>query len=201
MRNTGPKTRLARRIGEPLRDKDAKIMVKRNYPPGMHGQNRSRPSEFAIHHWEKQKAKWIYQITERQFSNYVKEASRKKAMTGVQLLEFLELRLDNVVYRLGLATSRAQGRQIVSHRFITVDGKRVNIPSFQVPVGATVAIAEGKKNSKYTELLIPSLKDRKTQDWVQLDAKNLSGKVLSRPTAQLTGSTIKMDLIVEHYNR
>src|SRR3989338_872957 len=115
MRTTGPKTRKARRIGEPLRDKDAKYLVKRNYPPGMHGQGRSRLSEFAIHHREKQKAKWIYDLTERQFSNYVKQASRKRATTGDTLLGFLESRLDNVVYRLGLASSRAQARQIVGH--------------------------------------------------------------------------------------
>src|SRR3989338_4601095 len=98
MRRTGAKTRLARRIGEALRDKDVKILVKRNYPPGMHGQSRKRTSEFGLHHWAKQKAKWIYQVSERQFSRYVHDASRKKGTTGILLLQTLELRLDNVVY-------------------------------------------------------------------------------------------------------
>ena len=176
-------------------------MVKRNYPPGMHGQNRARLSEFAMHHREKQKAKWIYQVTERQFANYVRDAARKRAMTGDMLLQFLESRLDNVVYRLGLATSRAQARQFVGHGFVTVNAKRVNIPSYQVAVGSTVAINPSKKSSKLVERLAATLKDSKTQDWVELDAKNLSGKVLSKPTPQLTGSTLQMDLIVEHYNR
>src|SRR3989338_6954355 len=195
MRTTGPKTRKARRIGEPLRDKDAKYLVKRNYAPGMHGQNRARLSEFAIHHKEKQKAKWIYDVTERQFSNYV------KAATGDMLLQFLESRLDNIVYRLGFAASRAQGRQIVGHGFITVDGKKVNIPSFQVSTGAVIEINPNKRTSKYVEKLQSLLKEHKTQEWLELDAKNLKGRVLSKPTPTLIGSTIQMDLIVEHYNR
>lgn len=201
MRHTGPKTRLARRIGQALRDKDAKYLVKRNYPPGMHGQSRSRPSEFAIHHWEKQKAKWTYLVTERQFARYVRDASRKKGMTGDLLLQYLELRLDNVVYRLGFATSRSQARQITSHGFITVNGKRVNIPSFHVSPGDMIAVAEGKRGSKYIERLIPIIKEHKPQEWLALDAKSLSGKVMSRPTAELVGLTLAMDLIVEHYNR
>lgn len=201
MRNTGPKTRKARRIGEPLRDKDAKYLVKRSYPPGMHGQNRVRISEFGIHHREKQKAKWIYDISERQFSRYVRLAARKRAMTGDTLLGFLESRLDNVVYRLGFAASRAQARQIVGHGFILVDGKKVNIPSFAVRVGQTVEIAPAKRDSKYVERLQASLKEYKPQEWLELDAKNLKGRVLSRPTPVLSGSTLQMELIVEHYNR
>ena len=201
MRTTGPKTRKARRIGEPLRDKDAKYLVKRNYPPGMHGQGRSRLSEFAIHHREKQKAKWIYDLSERQFSNYVKAASRKKAQTGDTLLQYLESRLDNVVFRLGFAGSRPQARQIVGHGFIMVDGKKVNIPSFQVSPGSTITINPVKQSSKYVERLAMTIKEFKTQDWLTLDAKNLSGRVMSAPKPTTTGSTIQMDLIVEHYNR
>lgn len=201
MRNTGPKTRKARRIGEPLRDKDAKYLVKRSYPPGMHGQSRARISEFGIHHREKQKAKWIYDVSERQFSRYARQAARKRAMTGDTLLEFLESRLDNVVYRLGFAASRAQARQIVGHGFILVDGKKVNIPSFAVRVGQTVEIAPAKRDSKYVERLQAVVKEYKPQEWLELDAKNLKGRVLSRPTPTLSGSTIQMDLIVEHYNR
>jgi len=201
MRNTGPKTRKARRIGEVLRDKDAKYLVKRNYAPGMHGQNRVRLSEFAIHHREKQKAKWIYDISERQFAGYVREASRKRASTGDTLLGFLESRLDNIVYRLGFAASRAQGRQIVGHGFVIVDGKKVTIPSFQVATGSTVEINPNKRGSKYVERLQAVIKDYKPQEWLDLDAKNLKGRVLSKPTPALSSSTIQMDLIVEHYNR
>jgi|SRR3989338_6203207 len=201
MRTTGPKTRLARRIGEPLRDKDAKYMVKRNYPPGMHGQSRKRHSEFGIHHWAKQKAKWIYSVTEKQFRRYVEAASRKKGMTGSMLLEFLELRLDNVVYRMGFANSRAQARQIVNHGFFTVNGKKVDIPSYQTAVGDQIAVLESKQASKYIQNLKPGLKEGKTQEWVTLDPKTLTGKILSKPTADNTASTIQMDLIVEHYNR
>lgn len=201
MRTTGPKTRLARRIGEPLRDKDVKYLVKRNYPPGMHGQSRRRTSEYGVHVREKQKVKWIYDVTETQFRRYVKRASAKIGMTGNLLLGFLELRLDNVVYRLGFATSRAQGRQLVNHGFFAVNGKKVNIPSYQVSIGDEISVAESKKNSKFIQILAPRLKDYKSQEWVQLDGKNMRGKVLSQPTFDNTGSTVHMDLIAEHYSR
>lgn len=201
MRNTGPKTRLARRAGEALRDKDVKILTKRNFPPGQHGQGRRRKSEYGVQLSEKQKAKWIYGVAERQFRRYVSSAARKKGMTGELLLGFLEMRLDNVVNRLGLGSSRAQARQITSHGFITVNGKRVNIPSYQVSVGDTIGIAEGKKNSKYVERLSALIKGFKPQEWLDLDSKNLTGKVLSRPTLLNTGSTIRTELIVEHYSR
>lgn len=201
MRNTGPKTRKSRRIGEALRDKDAKYLVKRNYPPGMHGQSRSRLSEFAVHHREKQKAKWIYDLSERQFSKYVKAAARKKALTGDTLLQFLESRLDNVVYRLGFAASRPGARQLVSHGFITVNGQKVNIPSFQVDPGSQIEINPTKRGSKYVERMAVAIKEFKPQGWLTLDAKNLAGKVMARPSPANTGSTIQMDLIVEHYNR
>ena len=201
MRNTGPKTRLARRVGEPLRDKDAKYLVKRAYPPGMHGQSRRRLSEYGIQLLEKQKAKWIYGVSERQFRRYIETAGRKPGMTGVVLLEELELRLDNVTYRLGFASSRAQARQIVSHGFVTVNGKRLDIPSYAVKVGDAVALAETKKAGKYTQLLTPKLREHKPLEWLALDASAMSGKVLSRPTADNTASTLRMELIIEHYSR
>ena len=201
MRKTGPKTRLARRIGQALRDKDAKYLVKRNYPPGMHGQSRRRLSEFGVHHFAKQKAKWIYGIAEKQFRRYMEVASRKKEMTGDVLLNLLELRLDNVVYRLGFATSRAQARQLVNHNFFTVNGKKVGIPSYQVSVGDEIAVAENKKQSKYIQHLMPAIKEAKPQEWLRLDSNSLSGKLLARPTEENTGSILEMDLIVEHYNR
>lgn len=201
MRRIGPKTRLARRIGEALRDKDAKYLVKRNYPPGMQGQTRRRPSEYGLHVREKQKVKWVYDIPEAQFRRYVTKALQKKGLTGDLLLGFLELRLDNLVYRLGFGSSRAQARQLVSHGFISVNGKKVNIPSYQVAVGDELGIMENKRDSKLVQGLVPRLKDFKPQTWLQFDGKNLKGKVLTRPTFDNTGATIQMDLIAEHYSR
>ena len=201
MRDTGPKTRKARRIGEVLRDKDAKYLTKRNYPPGMHGQSRRRISEYGQQLLEKQKARWIYGITEKQFRRYVEKAARKKGVTGNLLLEFLELRLDNIVYRLGFAGSRSQARQLVNHRFFEVNGKGVNIPSFQVAVGDVVAISPKKQTSKYIERLLPQLLQTKPLEWLSLDAKNFGGKVLARPTFDNTSSTLRTQLIIEHYSR
>lgn len=201
MRNTGPKTRLARRAGEPLREKDVKIMQKRGYPPGMHGQSRRRMSEYGEQLLEKQKAKWIYGMTERQFRAVAAEAARKKEVTDSALLEALELRLDNVVYRLGFAPSRAAARQFVSHGFVTVNGKRVNVPSFHLKVGDTVAVAEAKKAGKLVQAQAPKLKDFKPLEWLQLEPAQFTGKILSQPTAENTGSTLRLNLIIEHYSR
>lgn len=201
MRHIGPKTKYARRLGEPLRDKDAKFLVKRNYPPGMHGQSRRRKSEYGVQLSEKQKAKWMYQVNERQFRRYVDESMRNKALTSEVLLQHLELRLDNVVYRLGLGGSRAQARQLVSHGFITVNGKKVNIPSFQVRVGDEIGINPAKRNSKYIQQREPALKDFKPQEWLSFSSKTLTGKVMAPPTAENTGSTIRMENIIEHYSR
>ena len=176
-------------------------MVKRNYPPGAHGQNRRRMSEYGTQLLEKQKAKWIYGVAERQFRTYADAATRKKGMTGNLLLEALEMRLDNVVYRFGFGSSRAQARQIVGHNFITVNGKRVNIPSYRAKVGDVVAIAENKKTTKYVQILAPKLREAKPQDWLSLDSKAMTGKILSQPTMDNTGSTLRMSLIVEHYSR
>lgn len=201
MRNTGPKTRLARRVGEALREKDVKYMQKRGYPPGMHGQSRRRISEYGVQLLEKQKAKWLYGVAERQFRRYVEAANRKPETTGSVLLEILELRLDNIVYRLGLASSRAQARQVVGHGFITVNGKRVDIPSYGVKVGDSVAVAENKRVSRLIQQLVPKLREHKPQEWLHLDAQSMSGKILSRPTNDNTGSTLRMELIIEHYSR
>ena len=200
-RITGPKTRFARRLGEPLREKDSKYLVKRNYRPGMHGQSRLRISEYGIQLLEKQKAKWIYGVKERQFKHYIEDATKKKGMTGDMLLRALELRLDNVIYRLGFAVSRDQARQLVNHRFFTVNGKCVNIPSCSVPVGAQIAVAGKKQSSTYIQQILPRLKSFKTIEWLALDSKSLSGKVLSVPTFENTGSTIRAELIIEHYSR
>ena len=201
MRRTGPKTRLARRVGEALRDKDTKYLQKRNYPPGMHGQNRIRRSEYGIQLLEKQKARWTYLVSERQFRRYVENSMRNKALTSEVLLQFLELRLDNVVYRLGFAASRAQGRQLASHGFLTVNGKKVTIPSYQVAVGDTVGVNPAKQTSKFLALREPALKEFKPQEWLSLEPKSWTGKVIAKPTMENAGSTLQMDRIIEHYSR
>lgn len=201
MRQTGPKTRFARRVGEPLRDKDVKYLAKRNYPPGMHGQSRRRMSEYGTQLQEKQKAKWIYGVAERQFRRYVESAMTKKGRTGDILLMFLEMRLDNLVYRLGFAESRAQARQLVSHGFFNVNGKRVDIPSYQVKVGEEIAVRDSKKDSKYMQTRALKLKEFEPQEWLVLEAKEMKGKVLAVPSRDNTGNLLSTQLIIEHYSR
>lgn len=201
MRYTGPKVKKARRFGIALTAKDAKILQKRNYGPGQHGQNRSRVSEYGTQLLEKQKAKWTYGILERQFRNYFEEASKKKGVTGDSLLQFLEMRLDNVVYRLAFGETRAQARQIVSHGFITVNNKSVNIASYRTKVGDVIAIKENKRKSKYVEALRQKLKSAKVQEWVQVNPEQLSGKVLSVPSIEQIDNRINTQLIVELYSR
>jgi len=200
-RYTGPKVKRARAFGEAITAKDAKILQKRNYGPGQHGQGKGRVSEYGTQLKEKQKAKWTYGILERQFRKYFKEASKKKGITGDALLQLLESRLDNIVYRLGFAETRAQARQIVSHGFMTVNGKKVNIPSYRTKVGDIIAIAENKRKSKYIEQLKAKLKNVKTQEWVSTNEDQLSGKVLSVPTPEQIENRINTQLIVELYSR
>lgn len=200
-RYTGPKAKKARRFGEAFTAKDAKILMKRNYGPGQHGQNQSRVSEYGTQLREKQKAKWTYGVLERQFRKYFEEASKKKGVTGDALLQFLEMRLDNIIYRMGFAETRAQARQLVSHGFFDVNGKKVNIPSYRTKVGETVKFRENKRKSKYVEALKQKLKNVKTQEWVQTDVQNLSGKVLSTPSPEQIENRINTQLIVEYYSR
>lgn len=201
MKYLGPKTRRARRIKEPLREKDSKYLVKRNYPPGMHGQSRRRISEYGTQLMEKQKAKWTYNLTEKQFRKYYDQAEKKQGLTPQLLLEQLELRLDNVAYRLGFGTSRSQARQLVNHGFFLVNDKRVNIPSYQLAVGDVVSVVQSKQNSKYIQQLAPRLKEAAPLEWLSLDAKVLSGRVAAKPTLENTASTIRMQLISEFYSR
>ena len=175
--------------------------MKRNYAPGQHGQSRGRVSEYGTQLKEKQKAKWTYGILEKQFRNYFKEASQKRGITGDALLQILESRLDNVVYRLGFAETRAQARQLVSHGFFDVNGKKVNIPSYRTRVGEVIAFRESKKKSKYIDVLKQKLKNAKTQEWLELNSDQLSGKVLSTPNQEQIDSRINTQLIVELYSR
>lgn len=200
-RYTGPKVKKARSFGEAITAKDAKVLMKRNYAPGQHGQSRGRVSEYGTQLKEKQKAKWTYGILEKQFRKYFEEASKKKGITGDALLQILESRLDNIVYRLGFAETRAQARQLVSHGFFDVNGKKVNIPSYRTKVGETVAFRESKKKSKYVEVLKQKLKNAKTQEWLELNSDTLSGKVLSVPNQEQIESRLNTQLIVELYSR
>ncbi len=201
MRYTGPKVKKARRLGMAFTAKDVKILQKRGFPPGQHGQNRVRLSEYGTQLREKQKAKISYGIMERQFEIYFNRALKQSGVTGDNLLKLLETRLDNIVYRLGFAETRAQARQLVGHGFFEVNGKKVDIPSYQVKVGDVVAVRQSKQKKHYVERIKEKLKAFKTLDWLELNANNLSGKILSLPMVDQLGTEINTQLIVEHYSR
>ncbi len=201
MRYTGPKAKKARRFGMAFTAKDAKILQKRGFAPGQHGQNKARISEYGMQLREKQKMKINYGVLEKQFSNYFKKALSQAGVTGDNLLRALEMRLDNVVYRLGFAESRAQARQLVSHGFFTVNAKNVDIPSFQTKVGDVIKFKENKKKSKYVEVLKEKLKGIQPGEWLEVDKSALVGKVLTSPTPEMVGNQINTQLIVEHYSR
>jgi small subunit ribosomal protein S4 len=181
--------------------KDAKILQKRSYAPGQHGQGRSRLSEYGLQLREKQKAKINYGIMERQFLIYFERALKQPGVTGDNLLKLLEMRLDNVAFRLGFAQSRPQARQLVSHGFFEVNGKSVNIPSYSVKVGDVVSVRQNKAKKAYMEKQKEQLKNFKSQEWLQLDAAKLAGRVLSQPTPEMISNQIDTQLIVEHYSR
>lgn len=196
----GPKSKISRKFGEPIFGPD-KVLAKRNYPPGQHGNNRrKKTTEYGVQLKEKQKAKYTYGVLERQFSNMFKKAQRAKGITGEILLQLLESRLDNVVYRLSLAPTRAGARQLVGHRHITVDGQVVNIPSFQVKPGMIVAVRE---RSKSLESIDESLNgaNHSQYPWIEWDSSLKVGKFLNVPTREEIPETIKEQLIVELYSK
>ena len=199
-RYTGPKTKIARKFGEPIFGDD-KSFEKRNYPPGQHGnaKRRGKKSEYAIQLMEKQKAKYTYGILERQFRNLFEKASRSKGVTGEVLLQLCESRLDNVVYRFGLSTSRRGARQLVSHRHITVNGSIVNIPSFQVKVGDVVGVRE---KSKTLNIIIEAKgRDSSAYEWLSWNSDQLQGTYVSIPGRLQIPENIKEQLIVELYSK
>jgi small subunit ribosomal protein S4 len=199
-RYIGPKTKIARRFGEPIFGPD-KILAKRNFPPGQHGVNRrKKSSEYGIQLAEKQKAKYTYGVLERQFRNLFEAANRSKGITGEVLLQLLESRLDNVVYRLGIAPTRAAARQLVSHKHIVVDGEVVNIPSFSVKPGQIVGVRE---KSKSLETIVNSLSgfNHSKYPWLEWDENQKSGKLLHKPERADIPETIKEQLIVELYSK
>ena len=199
-RYIGPKTKIARRFGEAIFGAD-KVLSKKNYPPGQHGNNRRRKtSEYGIMLAEKQKAKYTYGVLERQFRNLFEKASRTKGVKGEVLLQLLESRLDNVVYRLGMAKTRAAARQLVSHKHITVDGQVVNIPSYSVKAGQLIAVREKDKSM---EVIADSLAgfNHSKYAWLEWDENSKSGKFLHRPERADIPENIKEQLIVELYSK
>ena len=199
-RYIGPKSRIARRFGEAIFGPD-KVLDKRNYAPGQHGVNRrKKSSEYGTQLSEKQKAKYTYGVLERQFRLLFAKASRIKGITGEILLQLLESRLDNIVYRLGIAPTRAAARQLVSHCHITVDGKVVNIPSYDVKPGQVVAVRE---KSKSLEVIATSLDgfNHSKYSWLEWNEAEKAGKYLNIPQREDIPENIKEQLIVELYSK
>ena len=199
-RYTGPKTKIARRFGEPIFGAD-KILAKRNFPPGQHGNNKRRKtSEYGVMLAEKQKAKYTYGVLERQFRNIFDAAARKNGITGVLLLQGLESRLDNVVYRLGIAPTRAAARQLVSHKHIVLNGKVVNIPSCAVKPGDVVGVREKSKSLEVIENSLAGFNHSK-YPWIEWDESLKAGKFLHVPAREDIPENIKEQLIVELYSK
>ncbi|KEO75017.1 30S ribosomal protein S4 [Anditalea andensis] len=199
-RYRGPKAKIARKFGEPI-EGQSKALQKKNYPPGMHGRGRrKKQSEYAIQLMEKQKAKYIYGVLERQFAKMFGIASRKQGITGENLLQLLEGRLDNTVYRLGISPTRRGARQLVSHKHILVNGEIVNIPSYTLKPGDVVAVRE---RSKSLEAITESLsgKAQNRYPWLEWDGNSFSGKFVSVPTRDDIPENIKEQLIVELYSK
>jgi small subunit ribosomal protein S4 len=198
-RYTGPKTKISRKFNEPLYGPD-KYYEKKNYPPGQHGQNkrRKKASEYGIQLAEKQKAKYTYGILEKQFRNTFKKASMKKGVTGEVLLQLIESRLDNVVYRLGIAPTRSAARQFVAHRHITLNGKIASVPSMSVRPGDIIGVRE---RSKSLEAITESLSSRSTYAWLEWDEDKMAGKFLNFPEREEIPENINEQLIVELYSK
>lgn len=198
-RYTGPKTKIARRFGQPIFGDD-KSFEKKKYPPGQHGPNRRRgkKSEYAIQLEEKQKAKYTYGILERQFLNMYKRANSNPGITGEILLQLCESRLDNVAFRFGIAPSRRAARQLVTHKHITVNGEVVNIPSYQVKPGDVVGVRE---KSKTLSTITESLRSRSTYDWLIWNDEQMSGTFNAIPERIQIPEDIKEQLIVELYSK
>ena len=199
-RYTGPKSRIDRRFGETILGKE-KVLSKRNFAPGQHGNNRRRKmSEYGVMLAEKQKAKYTYGVLERQFRNLFEKASKMEGIKGENLLQLLESRLDNVVYRLGIAPTRRAARQLVGHKHITVDGQVVSIPSFLVKPGQVVAVRQKSKSLEVVEASLAGFNHSK-YPWIEWDEQAKGGKFLHRPDRADIPENIKEQLIVELYSK
>ena len=200
-RYTGPKSKIARRFRDPIFGPD-KSLERRNYGPGQHGPSKRRggkQSEYAVQLGEKQKAKYTYGILERQFANMFEKASRMKGITGENLLQLCETRLDNTVFRLGISPTRRGARQLVSHKHITVNGDVVNIPSYTLKIVDVVGVRE---KSKSLEAITGSLTaSNKSFDWLDWDSSSMSGKLLNLPAREMIPENIREQLIVELYSK
>ncbi len=203
-RKIGPRIKLSRRYGVALfgTAKEAKALGRRGYPPGQHGQTSNRRlSGYGLQLREKQKAKLIYGLLEKQFRKYFEEVRRQKGDTGELLIQNLERRLDNVIYRLGFGTTRAQARQLVSHGHVQVDAKPVNIPSYRISVGQVVTIRPQSRGKKYFEPIAKTMETHTAPGWLELDKTALIGKILNLPTRDDTERLIDPQPIVEFYSR
>ncbi|MCL2088120.1 MAG: 30S ribosomal protein S4 [Oscillospiraceae bacterium] len=206
-RYTGAVCRLCRREGQKLFLKGERCysekcgVVRRGYAPGQHGQSRKKVSEYGIHIRAKQKARRYYGVLETQFSNYFKMAERKPGMTGENLLRFLELRLDNAVYRLGYACSRAEARQLVLHNHFTVNGKKVNIPSYQLKAGDVIALKDKSKQSEKFKIIMEINGSRPVPEWLTADKEQIAGTVVRLPGRDDIDLDVEENLIVEFYSK
>ncbi|HEY9196121.1 MAG TPA: 30S ribosomal protein S4 [Mucilaginibacter sp.] len=200
-RYTGPKSKIARRFREPIFGPD-KALERKNYPPGMHGasKRRGKQSEYSTQLQEKQKVKYTYGVLERQFENLFHRASAKEGITGENLLKFLEARLDNAVFRLGIAPTRSAARQLVNHKHINVNGAVVNIASYAIKPGDVISVRE---KSKSLEAITTSVAGRRISkySWLEWDANSLTGKFLNYPNRDEIPENIKENLIVELYSK
>jgi small subunit ribosomal protein S4 len=204
-RYIGPTCKLSRREGTDLYLKSRGVSLEKKCKldkvPGQHGENKARLSDYGVQLREKQKVRRIYGVLERQFSNYFKEAARRKGSTGENLLQLLECRLDNVVYRMGYGSTRAESRQLVSHKAITVNGQSVNIPSYQVKSGDVVAVREKSKKQTRIQDSVTVAEQLGFPSWVEVDAKGLSGTFKSVPDRSDLPAEINESLIVELYSK
>jgi len=199
-RYTGPKLRISRKFGEPILG-GGKTLEKKSYPPGMHGntKKRAKKSEYAVQLAEKQKAKYTYGVLERQFENTFERAARAKGVTGEVLLQLLESRLDNVVYRMGIAPTRRAARQFVSHKHVTVNGDVINIPSYTVKVGDIVGIRERSKDMDPIRNSLAA--GNVNYQWLEFDRSLMQGRFLAVPERTQIPENIKEQLIVELYSK
>ncbi len=206
-RYIGAKCRLCRREGMKLFLKGEKCytskcpMENRAYPPGQHGQRRTRLSDYALQLREKQKLRRIYGVLEKQFRNYFKKAAQKKGSTGENLLQMLECRLDNVVYRMGFGSTRAEARQLVSHKAIMVNGKVVNIPSYQVQANDVVALTEKARNQARVQAAMELAQQRGIADWVEVDPSKMEGVLKNLPERSDLPPDIQEQLVIELYSK
>jgi len=206
-RYTDPVCRICRREGLKLFLKGSRCYTKkcaferRSTPPGMNTMRRRKVSEFGIQLREKQKVRKSYSVLEKQFRNYFEKAEQRKGMTGENLLRMLEMRLDNVVFRMGLASSRAQARQLVGHRHFAVNAKPTNIPSFATKVGDRIEVRESRRGREIFKTVAETIKSAQIPEWVSVDAKQLAGTVLAEPAREQMPPEFNEQLVVEYYSR